>query len=92
MQGFRFIHDQFGCGRRSRILNVVDDVTRECLVAIAVTSMSGRRVARDLTIQIEPRVEPGMIVSALPLVRHWSERQWRRDRTDLKRDPRLVRR
>ena len=29
-----FVHDQFGCGRRFRILNVVDDVTRECLAAI----------------------------------------------------------
>jgi hypothetical protein len=29
-----FVHDQFACGRRFRILNVVDDVTRECLAAI----------------------------------------------------------
>src|ERR1035437_882798 len=28
-----FVHDQFACGRRFRILNVVDDVTRECLAA-----------------------------------------------------------
>ena len=27
-----FVHDQFACGRRFRILNIVDDVTRECLV------------------------------------------------------------
>jgi len=26
-----FVHDQFACGRRFRVLNVVDDVTRECL-------------------------------------------------------------
>ena len=25
-----FVHDQFACGRRFRVLNVVDDVTREC--------------------------------------------------------------
>ena len=25
-----FVHDQLACGRRFRILNVVDDVTREC--------------------------------------------------------------
>lgn len=40
-----FVHDQFACGRRFRILNVVDDVTRECLAAIPDTSISGRRVA-----------------------------------------------
>jgi putative transposase len=28
------VHDQFAMGRRFRILNVVDDVTRECLAAI----------------------------------------------------------
>ena len=30
-----------------RILNIVDDVTRECLAAIPDTSISGRRVARE---------------------------------------------
>jgi hypothetical protein len=29
-----FVHDQFAYGRRFRILNIVDDVTRECLAAI----------------------------------------------------------
>jgi putative transposase len=58
-----FVHDQFACGRRFRILNVVDDVTRECLAAIPDTSMSGRRVARELTTLIEQRGKPGMIVS-----------------------------
>ena len=29
-----FVHDQLACGRRFRILNVVDDVTKECLLAI----------------------------------------------------------
>jgi putative transposase len=29
-----FVHDQFACGRRFRVLNTVDDVTRECLAAI----------------------------------------------------------
>ncbi len=58
-----FVHDQFGCGRRFRILNVVDDVTRECLAAIPDTSISGRRVTRELTTLIERRGKPGMIVS-----------------------------
>ena len=57
------MHDQFGCGRRFRILNVVDDVTRKCLAAIPDTSISGRRVARELTALIEQRGKPGLIVS-----------------------------
>ena len=58
-----FVHDQLACGRRFRILNVVDDVTRECLAAIPDTSISGSRVARELTTLIERRGKPGMIVS-----------------------------
>lgn len=58
-----FVHDQFACGRRFRILNIVDDVTRECLAAIPDTSISGRRVARELTALIAVRGKPGMIVS-----------------------------
>ena len=41
-----FVHDQFASGRRFRILNVVDDFTRECLAAVPDTSISGKRVAR----------------------------------------------
>jgi transposase InsO family protein len=58
-----FVHDQFALGRRFRILNIVDDVTRECLAAIPDTSISGRRVARELSMLIEARGKPGMIVS-----------------------------
>ena len=58
-----FVHDQFACGRRFRELNIVDDVTRECLAAIPDTSISGRRVARELTDLIARRGKPGMIVS-----------------------------
>jgi putative transposase len=58
-----FVHDQFACGRRFRVLNIVDDVTRECLAAIPDTSISGRRVARELTELIARRGKPGMIVS-----------------------------
>ncbi len=57
------MHDQFACGRRFRVLNVVDDVTRECIAAISDTSISGRRVARELAALIERRGKPGMIVS-----------------------------
>lgn len=58
-----FVHGQFACGRRFRMLNIVDDVTRECLAAIPDTSISGRRVARELTELIAHRGKPGMIVS-----------------------------
>jgi putative transposase len=58
-----FVHDQFANGQRFRVLNVVDDVTRECLAAIPDTSISGRRVARELTALIERRGKPAMIVS-----------------------------
>ncbi len=58
-----FVHDQFACGRRFRILNVVDDVTRECLAAVPDTSISGRRVARELSTLIRRRGKPAMVVS-----------------------------
>lgn len=58
-----FVHDQLAHGRRFRILNIVDDVTRECLAAIPDTSISGKRVARELTILIGRRGKPQMIVS-----------------------------
>ncbi len=58
-----FVHDQLACGRRFRVLNVVDDVTRESLAAIPDTSISGRRVARELTALLARRGKPGMIVS-----------------------------
>jgi len=58
-----FVHDQMANGRRFRILNVVDDVTHECLASIPDTSISGHRVARELTALIERRDRLGMIVS-----------------------------
>ena len=58
-----FVHDQFAQGRRFRILNIVDDVTRVCLAAIPDTSISGKRVARELTMLIGTRGKPRMIVS-----------------------------
>ena len=36
------------CGRRFRILCVVDDFTRDCLALVADTSLSWARVAREL--------------------------------------------
>ena len=58
-----FVHDQMASGRRFRVLNIVDYVTRECLRAVPDTSISGRRVVRELSDLIEERGRPGMIVS-----------------------------
>jgi putative transposase len=58
-----FVSDQFANGRRFRILTVVDDCTRECLAAVADTSLSGMRVARELDQIIARRGRPKMIVS-----------------------------
>jgi transposase InsO family protein len=63
-----FVHDQMASGRRFRVLNVVDDVTRECLAAVADTSISGYRVVRELTQLIAQRGKPGMIVSDNPVL------------------------
>ncbi|MBB4149705.1 putative transposase [Sphingobium scionense] len=58
-----FVHDQFVTGRRFRVLNIVDDVTRECIGAVVDTSISGRRVVRELADLIARRGRPKMIVS-----------------------------
>ena len=51
------------CGRRFRILCVVDDFSRERVGLIADTSISGASVARELTTIIGQRGKPLMIVS-----------------------------
>ncbi|ETX12987.1 hypothetical protein OCH239_15080 [Roseivivax halodurans JCM 10272] len=58
-----FVHDQRTSGRRLRILTVNDDVTKECLAAVVDTSISGRRVARELSGLVATRGSPDMIVS-----------------------------
>jgi putative transposase len=58
-----FVSDQLTCGRRFRILTVVDDCTRECLALVADTSLSGIRVARELDRLMIERGKPKMIVS-----------------------------
>ena len=63
-----FVHDQFASGRRFRVLNIVNDVTRECLAAIPDTSISRRRVVRELVALIKRRGKPGLIVSDNGLV------------------------
>ncbi len=51
------------CGRRFRVLNVGNGVAKECFAAAVDTSISGRRVARELTVLLERRAKPGLIVS-----------------------------
>ena len=58
-----FVSDQLTDGRRFRILEVYDDCTRECLALVADTSISGRRVARELDAIIGWRGKPVTIVS-----------------------------
>jgi putative transposase len=58
-----FVSDTLACGRRFRMLAVVDDFTRECLTLVADTSLSGARVGRELDAIIADRGVPLMIVS-----------------------------
>jgi putative transposase len=58
-----FLSDALTNGRRFRILAVVDDFTRECLCLVADTSLSGRRVARELDAVIAERGRPLLCVS-----------------------------
>ncbi|WP_438363439.1 IS3 family transposase [Sandarakinorhabdus limnophila] len=58
-----FVSDAFACGRRFRILCVVDDFTRECLALVADTSLSGARVARELDGVLATRGKPLTVVS-----------------------------
>ena len=58
-----FVSDQLTDGRRFRILTVIDNCTRECLALVADTSLSGRRVARELDEIVRQRGRPETIVS-----------------------------
>ena len=58
-----FVSDAFTCGRRFRILCVVDDFTRECLTLVADTSLSGARVTRELDAIVAIRGKPLAVVS-----------------------------
>jgi putative transposase len=43
-----FVSDQFTDCRRFRVMTVIDDCTLECIGSVADTSLSGKRVAREL--------------------------------------------
>lgn len=58
-----FVSDSFMDGRRFRILTVIDEYSRECLALVADTSISGHRLARELTCLMEGRGSPEIIVS-----------------------------
>jgi putative transposase len=58
-----FVSDQLATGRRFRILNVVDDYTRECVAQVVDFSISGERVARVLDELTGTRGLPAQIVS-----------------------------
>jgi putative transposase len=57
-----FVSDTLPDGRRFRVLEVVDDFTRECLALVVDISINGRRVARELDTLIVRRGKPLMIV------------------------------
>ena len=58
-----FVSDQLANGQRFRVLNVVDDFTRECLVCFADTSITGAAVVGLLSEAVKARGKPQMIVS-----------------------------
>ena len=77
-----FIHDQLSDGRRFRVLNIVDDFSRECIGQLADVSISGSRVAHYLSQLIETRgTKPVSIVCdngtefSCKAMFHWSQDQ-----------------
>jgi putative transposase len=57
-----FVSDQLATGRRLRVLNVVDDYTRECVLQVVDFSISGERVARAFDQLSASRPLPTVIV------------------------------
>jgi len=53
-----FVSDQLANGRRFRVLNVVDDFSRECVLQVVDFSISGQRLARELDQLAEHRPLP----------------------------------
>lgn len=58
-----FVSDPLACGLRFRLLNAIDDYSREWLACIVDISLSDRRVVRELTAVAERRGRPFMAVS-----------------------------
>lgn len=57
-----FVSDQLSNGRRFRILNVVDDYSRELVGQLVSVSICGQQVARFLNQLVEQRAKPHKIV------------------------------
>jgi putative transposase len=57
-----FMSDQLASGRRFRVLNIVDDFSRECVGQIVDTSISGARLARYLDELGQHRALPKTLV------------------------------
>ena len=57
-----FVSDQLSHGRRFRVLNVVDDYSREMIGQLVSVSISGQQVARFLSQLIEQRGKPNRII------------------------------
>jgi len=49
-----FVSEVLRRGRYARILRMIHDYSRECVALVADTTLSGVRVARELTWRIEP--------------------------------------
>jgi putative transposase len=58
-----FVSDALACGRKFRVLALVDDFSRECLALVVDNSLSGIRVTRELDRVGQVRGTPCMIVS-----------------------------
>jgi putative transposase len=58
-----FVSDALACGRKFRVLALVDDFSRECLALVVDNSLSGIRVTRGLDRVVQVRGTPFMIVS-----------------------------
>ena len=59
-----FVSDALACGRKFRILTVVDDFSRECLALVVDNSLSGIRVPRELDRLIQGRGRPYIATTA----------------------------
>lgn len=57
-----FVYDQLACGRRFRVLNVIDDFNREIVGQLASFSISGLQVTRFLSQLVDLHGLPNRIV------------------------------
>lgn len=58
-----FVSDRMQYGRRVRVLNVIDESSRECLATVADTSITGQRVNRVLDQLVDTHGKPKQILT-----------------------------